>query len=51
MLDGYTLLASMYGIYPPETMPIYVFQHMVHNAYTDRQKKIEAINKGMIYQE
>jgi hypothetical protein len=48
-MERYNLLASEFGIYPDDNMPIYRFQQMSEAAQARREKRIEAAEKGLIF--
>jgi len=48
-MDRYLLIASEFGFYPPEDMPLYRFQQLSEEAYLRREKRIEAARDGKNY--
>lgn len=48
-MNGYVLIASEFGFYVPDEMPIYRFQQLVEFAQSRRNDRIEAAKKGLVY--
>jgi hypothetical protein len=49
VMNSYMVIASEYGFYPPDEMPIFRFQQLATSAAAKRQKRIEAANAGQIF--
>jgi hypothetical protein len=45
-MERYKLIASEYGFYPPDDIPVYRFQQLSEAAQERRDKRIEAAEKG-----
>jgi len=48
-MDRHTLIASEFGFFIPDEMPIYRFQQLSEAAQSRREKRIEAAEKGLIF--
>lgn len=49
VMDRYVLIASEFGLYLPDTAPIFRFMQLSEFAQTRRDEKIEAAKKGLVY--
>jgi hypothetical protein len=45
-MERYKLIASEYGFYPPDDIPVYRFQQLSEAAQERRDKRIEVAEKG-----
>lgn len=48
-MDLYTLIAAEFGVWPPDTTPLYQLQYMASMAENRRNDKMKAAEKGLTY--
>lgn len=48
-MDRYVLIASEFGFYVPDDMPIFRFMQLSEFAQARRNNRIEAAEKGMVF--
>jgi hypothetical protein len=48
-MNRYVLIASEYGIYLPDSAPIFRFMQLSEFAQARREERIEAAKKGLVF--